>query len=318
MPIDTSRARKCLRDFDLKTLFIEELGWDHHTASLEVSVDGHSLTLDAVAEKRGMVAFVCPPLNKGLTPDYPTRRKIERQVAKSAHEHLIIFSDSHKTTQTWQWVKRETGKPAACREHTYHCHQQGDALIQKLQELVITFEEEERTTIVNVTGRVRAAFDVERITKRFYDRFKAEHGHFLKFIKGIPDDELHRWYASVMLNRLMFIYFIQKKGFLDADPNYLNNKLAQSKDRGKDRFYKDFLCPLFFEGFAKKETERSTKSNQLLGKIPYLNGGIFQRHQIEEIHGKEIRIGDAAFEQLFNFFEQYHWHLDERPPPGRQ
>ena len=52
---------------------------------------------------------------------------------------------------------------------------------------------------------------------------------------------------------------------------------------------------------------------RLLGKVPYLNGGIFQRHQIEELHGERIQIPDAAFEKLFNFFDQYQWHLDERP-----
>jgi len=164
-----------------------------------------------------------------------------------------------------------------------------------------------------VTIRAGAAFDVERVTKRFYDRFKQEHAVFLTFLKGIPDEEMQRWYASVMLNRLMFIYFIQKKGFLDNDTNYLRDKLAQSKQRGKDRFYSDFLCPLFFEGFARKESERSASINQLLGKVPYLNDGIFQRHQIEELHGKHISIADAAFEKLFDFFDQYHWHLDERP-----
>lgn len=48
---------------------------------------------------------------------------------------------------------------------------------------------------------------------------------------------MQRWYASVMLNRLMFIYFIQKKGFLDNNTNYLRNKLAQSKQRGKDEIF---------------------------------------------------------------------------------
>src|SRR5919108_2080814 len=151
---------------------------------------------------------------------------------------------------------RETSQ---CREHPYHRNQSGDALIQKLQDLVFTLEEEEKITIVEVTGRIRAAFNVERVTKRFYDRFKSEHATFLKFIKGIPDEDLHRWYASVMLNRLMFIYFIQKKGFLDGDTNYLTSKLTASKRRGRDCFYRDFLCPLFFEGFAKKETERDAQ-----------------------------------------------------------
>ena len=162
-------------------------------------------------------------------------------------------------------------------------------------------------------GRVRAAFDVERVTKRFYDRFKTEHAQFLNFLEGIPDQEMERWYASVMLNRLMFIYFIQKKDFLNNDPDYLRTKLGESQANGTDRYYTDFLCPLFFEGFAKPESERSREMGRLLGKVPYLNGGIFQRHQIEELHGERIQIADAAFEKLFNFFEDYQWHLDERP-----
>ena len=52
---------------------------------------------------------------------------------------------------------------------------------------------------------------------------------------------------------------------------------------------------------------------RLLGKIPYLNGGIFQKHQLETLHGENIEIPDKAFEQIFNFFEQYQWHLDDRP-----
>ena len=112
--------------------------------------------------------------------------------------------------------------PDACREHRYNRNEQsGDALIEKLRTIAFTLEEEEGLTIVDVTGRVRAGFDVERVTKRFYDHFKREHTAFLKFLKGIPDEEMQRWYASVMLNRLMFIYFIQKKEFLNGDPDYL-------------------------------------------------------------------------------------------------
>ena len=308
-----TKARQCLKEFDLRTLFIEEMGWDHHVSSLEVFIDSVPYALEAIAQKRGMVVFLCHPKDEGPIPDYPIRRKIERQVAKSVHEHLIIYTDKDHKFQIWQWVKRETGKPTQCREHRYYCSQPGNSLLQKLNAIAFSLDEEEGLTIVDVATRVRAGFDVDRVTKRFYDRFKSEHDTFLKFLKGIPDEEMQRWYASVMLNRLMFIYFIQKKRFLDNNTDYLRDKLTDSKQRGKDRFYKDFLCPLFFEGFAKKEGERKVAINQLLGKVPFLNGGIFQPHQLEELYGKSIQIGDAAFDKLFNFFDQYQWHLDERP-----
>jgi len=311
--MNLERTRKLIQSFDFKTLFIEELGWDRYKAELDVSVDSQNFRLRAFSEKRGMVVLICDPGMDGSIPDYSIRRKIDRQVKKSHHEHLIIYVAADKSKQIWQWVKREQGKPVACREHPYYASQPGDSLIQKIDDLAFSLEEEEQLTIVEVGRRARRAFDVEKITKRFYDRFKAEHGKFTKFLKGIPEDKFQRWYVSVMLNRLMFIYFIQKKGFLDDNTDYLRARLGRSKQQGKDRYYKNFLCPLFFEGFAKKEEDRSPENNKLLGRVPYLDGGLFQEHQVEKLYGKEIRIPDKAFDHLFSFFEQYQWHLDERP-----
>jgi hypothetical protein len=306
MAIDEAHARKLLRDFNFPGLFVEELGWDKHKATLSISIDNRTFELSAVAEKRGMAAFVCEC--DGALPDYNLRRKVERQVAKSAREHFIIFTDAAKTRQIWQWVKREPGKPDACREHHFDQAQNGEALIQKLQHIAFGLEEEPNVTLVDVTIRARAGFDVEKVTKRFYERFQRELAAFLKFIQGIPDDKLERWYTSVMLNRLMFIYFIQKKGFLNKDINYLRNKLAASKL--KDRYFSHFLCPLFFEGFAKKAVDRSAVTNELLGQVPYLNGGLFLRHEIESRHSKTIQIPDAAFARIFGFFDAYDWVLD--------
>ena len=81
--------------------------------------------------------------------------------------------------------------------------------------LFFSFEEEEQLTLLDVTNRVGTAFYAEKVTKKFYDRFKKEHDAFLKFLNGIPNEEMQKWYVSVMLNRLMFIYFIEKKGFFE-------------------------------------------------------------------------------------------------------
>ncbi|MGC2743659.1 MAG: DNA methyltransferase, partial [Candidatus Angelobacter sp.] len=255
--------------------------------------------------------FECVPPTDAQFPKYSTRRKIDTQVSKTAREHIIIFHDLAKTVQVWQWVKRESGKSSACREQLFYTRQSGDALIQKIQRIAFVLEDE--ANITETVGRVGTAFDVEKVTKKFYELFKKEHDAFLKFTKGIPDGKLQRWYASVMLNRLMFIYFVQKKGFLGGDQQYLTNKLTESKRRGKDKFYREFLCLLFFEGFAKREEQRSAEMNTLLGRVPYLNGGLFLKHQIEELCGKTIAVPDRAFEQIFDFFEQYDWHLDDRP-----
>src|SRR6266702_3569732 len=116
MPLNLTRARQLLAQGDLRSLFIEELGWDRHATALEIALGDSRLALSALAQKRGMVAYHCPTPPGARLPDYAQRRKIEHQVAKSVHEHLIIFTDAANEAQIWQWVKRETGKPTACRE----------------------------------------------------------------------------------------------------------------------------------------------------------------------------------------------------------
>lgn len=313
MKIDVAAVRKCLKSFDFQTLFREHLGWDNHQAQLDIPVDGTTVRLNALAQKRGFVAFLCPSI-----PDRATRLKIDHQITKSAREHFVIYADQPAGQQVWQWVRREQGKPLASRDHRFDATQSGDPLIQRLDQIAVSLDEEEKITVVDVAGRARAAFDVDKVTKKFYDRFKTEHTAFLKLIKGIKADADLQWYTSLMLNRLMFVYFIQKKGFLDSDTDYLRNRLAKVQQvRGRDKFqsfYRYFLVRLFHDGLGKSPEERKLDAamEKLLGKVPYLNGGFFEVHQLED-HNPDIDIPDKAFEKLFDFFDQYSWHLDERP-----
>ena len=115
--LNVPETRRYLKESDFGNLFTQELGWDYHTQTPNITIDETEYRLTAIAEKRGMVVFECV---EARLPDYPTRRKIQKRVAKSVHEHFIIYTDAEKTTQIWQWVKREQGKPDACREHRYN------------------------------------------------------------------------------------------------------------------------------------------------------------------------------------------------------
>lgn len=184
MQFNRRATRQRQRDFEFESLFIEELGWNTYREEIKAEIresaaDYGEYTLTAVAQKRGMVVFQCSTRTDGSMPDHAARRKIQRWVAKSVHEHLIIYTDAERTTQIWQCVKREPGKPLACPEHRYDSEQSGEALVQKLERISFSLEEDKNLTLVDVTGRVRAAFDVERVTKKFYDRFKVEHNEFL-------------------------------------------------------------------------------------------------------------------------------------------
>jgi hypothetical protein len=313
MPLHRQGAQKYLQKFDFESLFIEELGWDTvDRVTLPFEVDGAPFEVVAISEKRGFTVFKC------ITPEIPARPlrvKLDRQLTDYRKSHLLVFGDEGKTQQTWMWVRQELGKPLAPRFEQYQVGQSAERLLQKLEALAIAFAEEEKLTLVEVAQRVKKAFDVEKVTKKFFTRFEKEHGEFLKFIQGIQSEFDRTWYASLMLNRLMFVYFIQKKNFLDDDINYLRNRLKRCQaEWGTDTFhsfYRQFLLKLFHEGLGKPD--RNPELDQLLGKIPYLNGGLFEVHQLEEKYDRTLQIPDAAFEQVFNFFDEYDWHLDDRP-----
>lgn len=316
MPLDRTRCQPLLQNFEFRRLFIDEVGWDKHTAELEVLLKTGSARLEAIAHKRGFVAWHCLPGSDGRLPDAAARRKIEREVTKSSYEHFIVFTDAAKSRQLWQWVRREQGRPLRVREFELAKGQSGAAILQKLDPLFVSLEDEETIDLTAIASRASANVS-ERVTKKFYEDFKKQHTGFLKFITGIPNQGDHEWYASVMLNRLMFVYFIQKKGFLEGDTDYLRNRLnALKATRKSDKFYsfyREFLLRLFHEGLGSHQKARDKGLQSLIGQVPYLNGGIFDVHEIEKNYGKEIQIPDKAFESIFDYFDKYHWHLDERP-----
>ena len=315
MPINTRQARAYLRAFDFRNLFIEVLGWNRSGVRLQpVALDGRTFTFTPIAEQGGMLIAECQA-DDGNIPQSGTRAKCERHITALHYEHILIFTDGARSTSLWRWVKREQGRAGKAREHTYRREQPGDSLLQRLADIAFKLEElddEGRVSIGEVTARVARAFDTERITRRFYDQFQAEHRAFLGFIQGVEAANGREWYASVMLNRLMFLYFIQRKGFLNGDRGYLRTKLNDSQARGQNRYYADFLRVLFFRGLACEPTERADAERRLLVEVPYLNGGIFLPHPIEEAN-PGITIPDAAFSRLFDFFDRYQWHLDDRP-----
>ena len=320
MPFDFQRARPLLHSGALAKLFVEELGWEPRRQNLTLRAGETDYAFTAVAEKRGFTAWLCACTNSCL-PDHNTRLKLDRALAQTSFEHLIVFATANLCQQSWVWVRREPGRPLSARTHEFNRAQPGDSLLQKLQILYVSLEEEEKGDLSTITiaERARAAFDIERVTKAFYRDFDTHRLAFLKFIDGIGEVADREWYASVMLNRLMFVYFIQRKGFLDADPEYLRNRLQRcQQEKGKDKFYtfyRYFLLRLFHEGFGKRRQDRAPDLEKLLGNIPYLNGGLFDVHELErpERYGKAIQIPDKAFERVFDYFDQYQWHLDERP-----
>jgi len=314
-----SLIRQHIADFAFQKLF-NVLGWDNFPPGSRphyIEADDATYTFSPISEKKGLQVFECSAAPNGLIPPLSTRKKISRKLAALAFEHLIIFVDNAHDLQKWQWIVRVKGQPQTPYGATYSRRQDATALAQKLHRLTVTLDEDRGIGIVDMTTRMQAAFRAtETVTKKFYEQFRKQYEGFLDFIKGIEDSKDQEWYASLMLNRLMFVYFIQSKGFLDGKTDYLRRKFDELRaTHGSDEFYnfyRVFLLRLFHEALATQENERDSDLEKLLGDVPYLNGGLFEPHEIERRY-PDIRIPDAAFDTILAFFDEWTWHLDTRP-----
>ncbi|MGC9004876.1 MAG: Eco57I restriction-modification methylase domain-containing protein, partial [bacterium] len=181
------------------------------------------------------------------------------------------------------------------------------------------------------------AFSVQRVTKQFYEDYKAIFEELYKFLKEKQGDAF--WahsFAHQLLNRIMFIYFIQKKGWLlgeNGEParNFMRqlwNAFKSAKQSGKtppDSFYSHWLTVLFFSAFNKRFQARHEYQERFpgwlinsLSQAPYLNGGLYLQNKYDE----QLRttIPDEFFELLFDkgldgtspgFFERYNFTVVE-------
>ena len=305
-----------LKDADFGNLF-RDMGYDNPSnlapVCLDFDFDEQKQQFDFVeiAQKSSFKIFRC---DVASVPSASLRKKIDHKLRRYAENYIAIYVIPETEHHLWVIPVKSLEKRDLVTVE-YDEAKKAEFLAQKMDAL--SFEVDQEVTITDVTSIIQKEFAInsEKITKDFYTGFRKQHESFAKFINGIDVEGDRQWYVSVMLNRLMFCYFIQKKGFLNFDTHYLRNKLEWCREnKGKDKyfsFYKGFLKVLFHGGLNAPSKKRQAEFERTYGKIPYLNGGLFDEHQIERDY-KDIDIKDEAFESLFDFFDKWNWHLDTR------
>jgi hypothetical protein len=155
-------------------------------------------------------------------------------------------------------------------------------------------------------------YDTKRVIKKFYEDFEELRVKLVKQVAGIPDDrgEAKQQYVQVILDRMIFLYFIQEKELLDRNTEYLHEQPAKIVADGADR-YTEFYEPLFFKYLAENQQDPE------FGNLPYLNGGLFAKNSVEE-EFENAKIGESAqqtnelFDEILEFLSSWNWNVDER------
>ena len=228
--LDKATVAAFLRAGRFNDLFIE-LGWDEPESAdfLLPSREGAApVPMRRVAQKRGFT--VCVFEGGQSMPEKSERRRLARGLRRLHYEHLLIFRGGGK--QVWQVEIKPENLPLKAVEAAWLESQDAQLLLEKLDGLVFSLSEEGDLDIIDVVKRVRFSFvqNAESVKRGgFYEKFHECLGAFAGFIKGVSGRVSREWYALLMLNRLMFIYFLQKKKFLDGDTHYLRHRLEKTQ-----------------------------------------------------------------------------------------
>lgn len=191
---------------------------------------------------------------------------------------------------------------------------------------------------------IKNAFSVEALSDDFFEEYRKQYADFVKFLtgkkyvkkgnkwveeeEGTPDpqffssfggdEKMVRDYVKKMMGRIVFLYFLQSKGWLAGNYHYMHDLFTGSEQ--KDDFLDKVLEPMFFGLLNTKPEDRRTaplvngvgvKYIPNADQIPYLNGGLFQQEKIDEV---DSRFPAKMFQSLFDFFDSYNFTIDENDP----
>ena len=177
----------------------------------------------------------------------------------------------------------------------------------------------------DLQARHNEAFDVEQVTKKFYDDYKCIFMRLRKHVEAyLPSAEQTRDYAQQFLNRLMFLHFVQRKGWLGGDRDFLSNywRAYAAGNHTSDTFFRDWLQVLFFEAMNKQfqygRHDRQylpERFREDLALAPYLNGSLFAHSALDRDFADEGGdLPDALVDSVMTTLDRYNFTIAEDTP----
>ncbi|MCF8347951.1 MAG: DUF559 domain-containing protein [Bacteroidales bacterium] len=259
-------------------------------------------------------------------------RNLLRKYWKDIDAAFIVYHRPENPNWRFTYVSELTGFDAEGelikvktepKRYTYILGE-GESCRTAAERFAIIAKKGNKTTLDDV----KEAFSVEKLSKSFFDEYKKHYELFCDYMVSKPnirqaifsgDEKAIRDFNKKLLGRIVFLYFIQKKGWLgvperskwgQGDPNFLSNLFNNARNRGL--FYSEYLARLFFD------TLNTPRPNDLIElikgepvKIPFLNGGLFEEDN--KIY-RNLILPAELFENLFLFFNQYNFTIYEDDP----
>ena len=161
------------------------------------------------------------------------------------------------------------------------------------------------------------ALDREQVTRLFFQRFRGAVRDVARALRdAFPNEEQQAvdGHALLLLSRLLFLSFVQEKGWLNGERRFLVDRLEHEIKRGRE-FFSGVLVPLFFGCLNTPLSERTFAARRL-GRVPYLNGGLFEPSPFEQRH-RDIHLPNELLQRVLeDVFERFDFRIDEGDAAG--
>ena len=277
-----------------------------------------------------------------------------RKIMDTLTSSLIFFHYENPENRSWRITfvnKGENNKEFTdSKRYTYLCGKNyscrtADERFTKLQKEIAAGNKILDELMID-------CFDVEPLSNEFFEKYREHYADLVEYISGkrfvkkggkfveektknangafkdafSGDDKAVRDYVKKMMGRLVFLQFLQKKGWLGVeegkpwgtgDRNFIFNLFKNAPENIKKDFLESALEPLFFNSLNNdrgKEAIAPESICNIYGKkvrIPYLNGGLFEEDELDK---KKVKFKKEHFEALLEFFNQYNFTIDETDP----
>ena len=278
----------------IRSMFVETLDWDyaHGIASLHGANDD-ALPRDArlLARREGCIAAYMP-LHSGDDPPVTTTNRITAATVNAAarslsadlgDDLLLLFTNAGGSEfhiiRPGFTGSRPTLQRMGARRGEHH-----RTVVQQLANMWHDYGRSGKT----VYEAIVRAFSVEPVTQEFFREYRRVFDAAKSAITGFAHERELHLFTQTLFNRLMFVYFISRKGWLrfNGNADYLNALWeAYLADDSQSNFYTARLKPLFFAGLNNPQSRNLSMNNPVLyetiGDVPFLNGGLFEKNELD-------------------------------------
>lgn len=333
MGVDRNRIERALKNLDgeraLRSLLERELGYEGEHGL--ISTDGWredlatSLADDpemfASAGREGRFAVIRLRLASSGKLSLMAERRLMERLRDRYPYSLYVFSDADE--KLWHFVNAPHADRTGSKQYRRIVVGPGEGLRTATDRISLLsiddlaeekHKEPEELSPLEIQAAHDAAFDVEAVTRDFFREYRRVFEAVEASVTGLEGKERTRFFVQRLFNRLMFVAFVEKKGWmrLNGRTDYLPALWeSYAAESGREGFYRSRLKPLFFRGFNTRNEEGS--EDPAIGAVPYLNGGLFEEDADDT--DQNIDVPDSYLREiLVGLFGRFNFTTTESTP----